>query len=478
MRKFFLLASFCLALIAPLAAQPAAAPQHDARLRGAYRFERDGWVYVHLEGTPSQIGYQHGMLLARDIEALIEVFAVEARHDSDKPWSFYRNSGRTILWPHIDGEYRAELEGIADGLHAQHSTLDLWDVVALNGFLELNHYYLPWLNDQKHKKNLPKTVPPGKCSAFIATGSITRGDRIVIAHNNWSSYAEGEHWNFVFDVVPTRGQRFLMDGAAGMITSGDDFGVNASGIMMTETTLPMARGFDPNGIPEFMRSRRALQYARSIDDYVAILRKGNNGGYANSWLIGDRKTGEIAYLELGLHHSPLLRKKEGYFVSSNYAENQDLIRDDTPGFDHDNLESSMNARRLRAAEFIELHRGEIDVPLAEFFLSDHQDSYEKKEDAGKRSLCGHEDNSPVGEKVWGDPPFAPAGAVSGKATDSALAAKLGFVGRAGHPCGQVFEAAPFLSAHPEFNWQKKILGDMKSGPWATFTAGEKPPAAK
>ena len=186
MRKFFLLASFCLALIAPLAAQPAAAPQHDARLRGAYRFERDGWVYVHLEGTPSQIGYQHGMLLARDIEALIEVFAVEARHDSDKPWSFYRNSGRTILWPHIDGEYRAELEGIADGLHAQYSTLDLWDVVALNGFLELNHYYLPWLNDQKHKKNLPKTVPPGKCSAFIATGSITRGDRIVIAHNNWS----------------------------------------------------------------------------------------------------------------------------------------------------------------------------------------------------------------------------------------------------------------------------------------------------
>ena len=27
---------------------------------------------------------------------------------------------------------------------------------------------------------------------------------------------------------------------------------------------------------------------------------GNNGGYANDWLIGDNKTGEIALLELGL----------------------------------------------------------------------------------------------------------------------------------------------------------------------------------
>ena len=27
---------------------------------------------------------------------------------------------------------------------------------------------------------------------------------------------------------------------------------------------------------------------------------GNNGGYANDWLLGDSKTGEIAQLELGL----------------------------------------------------------------------------------------------------------------------------------------------------------------------------------
>ena len=31
---------------------------------GEYRFEHDGWIYVHLEGSPEQIGFQHGSLLA------------------------------------------------------------------------------------------------------------------------------------------------------------------------------------------------------------------------------------------------------------------------------------------------------------------------------------------------------------------------------------------------------------------------------
>ena len=49
-----------------------------------------------------------------------------------------------------------------------------------------------------------------------------------------------------------------------------------------------------------MRSRKALQYSNSIDDYVRIMLDGNNGGYANDWLIGDTKTNEVAKLELGL----------------------------------------------------------------------------------------------------------------------------------------------------------------------------------
>jgi hypothetical protein len=36
--------------------------------------------------------------------------------------------------------------------------------------------------------------------------------------------------------------------------------------------------------------------------------------------------------------------------------------------------------------------------------------------------------------------------------------------------------APFLAAHPEFDWQKPILHDMIAGPWTTFIANQKPAA--
>jgi hypothetical protein len=457
----------------PASSAPSGADASDPRLKDSYKFNEGGWTYLHLQGTPEQVGFQHGYLLAREIEDNVHVYTVSAPKQDERPWSFFRETGKTVLWPHLDPEYQEELKGIAEGLKAQGSNLDLWDIVALNGDIEISGYYLPALNKKEHNPNPPAAVAPGKCSAFVATGSATKDGKIVIAHSNWSSYAEGERWTVVFDIVPSSGQHILMDGLPGVITSQDDFGVNSSGLMITETTLPMAKGFDANGIPEFERSRKAMQYATSIDEYAEIMRKGNNGGYANSWLIGDRKTGEIAYLELGLHQTPLTKKKDGYFVSSNFSADPALIRDDTPGFNPNDPESSMNARHIRAKEFMKEHYGKLDTALAEAYLSDHEDSYEHKIDAGKRSLCGHEDTSPIGEKVWADPPFNPGGAVTGKVMDSEMAAKLSFIGRAGHPCGEDFHAAKFLAAHPQFAWQKPILHDMIAGPWTTFTADEK-----
>ena len=53
-------------LMTVFAASAAAAP--DARLQGAYKFNEGGWTYVHLHGAPEKVGFQHGYLLAREIE--------------------------------------------------------------------------------------------------------------------------------------------------------------------------------------------------------------------------------------------------------------------------------------------------------------------------------------------------------------------------------------------------------------------------
>jgi hypothetical protein len=455
-----------------------AAPRPDPRLDKAYRFQQGGWTYVHVEGSPADIGYQHGYLLAPEIQDALEAIKLFDTHQSQHDWEFFRTTARQMLWPHIDAEYQQELQGIADGVKAHGVDLDVWDIVALNAFEEVPDYYVPWLAKQNKSAKNDKLKATGNCSAFIATGSMTKDHKIVIAHNNWTSYLAGERWVIVFDIQPEHGNRILMDGFPGVIVSDDDFGVNSAGIMITETTITQFEGWDPNGKPEFMRARKALQYANNIDDYVRIIKEGNNGGYANDWLIGDRKTGEIAYLELGLKNTPLWRTKDGYFVSSNFARDPKVIKEETT-FDPNDASSSPNARRIRWEELMKQAKGKIDVGMAEQFLGDHIDSYDSKGLAAdnahpnERALCGHVDNSPRGVKEWAWDSYNPGGAVQGKATDSAMAAKMSFVARAGHPCGADFLAEPFLEHHPEYSWQKPLLRDMKAGPWTVFSSGQK-----
>src|SRR5271155_1043831 len=286
-------------------------------LAKAYRFERGGWIYVHLEGVPHDIGYQHGFLLATEIADGFAAASLEMTHNSNRDWDFFRRAAREMLWPKIDPEYQAELQGIVEGLRARRVKLDLYDIVALNAFMELGDYYVPWLDKQTsagNKESTAATVHEGHCSAFVATGSYTKDHQIVIAHNNWTSYMEGARWKIIFDIVPQTGYAMLMDGYPGVIVSDDDFGVNSDGLMVTETTITDFRGWDPNGKPEFARARKAFQYAGSIDEYVKIMLDGNNGGYANDWLLADRKTNEIARFELGLKHSKVWRTKDGYFA--------------------------------------------------------------------------------------------------------------------------------------------------------------------
>src|SRR4029077_18261486 len=89
----------------------------DDRMKGSYRFERNGWIYVHLEGAPEQIGYQHGKLLARETEDLLRVLKPFLHHETKRDWEFYRKASRDVLWAKIDPEFQRELDGIVKGLN-------------------------------------------------------------------------------------------------------------------------------------------------------------------------------------------------------------------------------------------------------------------------------------------------------------------------------------------------------------------------
>jgi len=354
-------------------------------------------------------------------------------------------------------------------LKEQGIPLGLWDLVVMNAALELNPYFVNWDENRRRAGPGDSLLPTADhCSAFVATGSYTRDAKVIIGHNNWSSYLEGERWNIIFDIAPAHGHHLLMDGIAGFIHSADDFGINSEGIMITETTITRFQGWDPNGIPEFVRARKAMQYSASIDDFVRIMKERNNGGYANNWLLADRKVHEIASLELGLMHVTLRRTFDGYFSGANFPVDQRLLREETT-FDNNDNSQSATARRIRWEQLMEENKGEIDLAAGQRFLADHWDTFEGGIYPSERTLCGHIDLSPRGSLPW-QPPFGPAGAVQAKITDSTMAEHMTILAAAGHPCGMRFRVAEHLAAHPEFNWQKPLFRDLDSFPWTSFGA--------
>ena len=119
--------------------------------------------------------------------------------------------------------------------------LDLWDVIAMNAWLELDPYYIKWADGNF-------SAPPANIAAPSSPPGYTADGKPVITHNNWTDYMTGSRWNIMFDIVPERGNRFIMDGMPGLIHSADDFGINRAGLDdHGNYRQPVHGSFDPGG---------------------------------------------------------------------------------------------------------------------------------------------------------------------------------------------------------------------------------------
>jgi hypothetical protein len=428
-------------------------------------YEKNGWIYLHIEGKPFERGFQHGYTLAKEIYDGIRATETTWHYKTALGWDWLVETTGKIYTPKTDKEILEEIDGIAEGVNAAGYSTSRDELVAYNAAVELRRYWLPTKIDSL-KLNLPEEKKEA-CSSFIATGSMTADGGIVLGHNTMGGYYE-PLCRLIIDIVPEKGHRIFMQSCAGYVHSYTDFFITDAGLVGSETTIGGFYPFDPKDTPEFSRMRQATQYASSIDEWCEIMKKNNNGAYANAWLLGDINTNEIARLELGLRHVAFEKKKDGYFTGSNIAEDLKILRFETRSSELDIKESSV-ARRVRWKQLMKQYAGKIDIELAEQFEADHFDAYLNKENPCGRTLCDHDEIDDM--MVDSGVPFSPGGTYDGKVVDSKSAKNMTFYARWGSACGKPFYAKEFLEAHPQFDWMESILKDRPSQPWTEFKAG-------
>jgi hypothetical protein len=363
-------------------------PSPQERLKGSYRHDVAGWVYVHLEGKPRDIGYQYGALMAKEIDDAHRALRSDVRGPKGEGWEWYRTAAKDVFWNKVDAEYQQEMIGQAEGLQAKGFKYDEWDVLAYNAHIEIEGNYIPYLN-AKESGTAMVSASKESCSAFVATGTATKDGKIVLGHNLWWGYLMGQRANAMVDIKPLNGERVMFDAFCGMMHSGTDFAVNSAGIVLCETTIGGYAGFDPKGIPEFVRMRKAIQYGKNLEEVAKIFKKGNNGGYANTWLMGDTKTNEIGKLELGLKNVIFSTSTDGYYVGANFPEDPKLIREEVPGgWNADPRRNGSERRRLRWCTLLDAAKGQVDAEKGKAFLADTYDQVLDRKGASGSTLNG------------------------------------------------------------------------------------------
>ncbi len=468
-------------------------------MKKGYRTSKNGWNYIQLSGTQSHCGYWHGRLLAKEISDAVREAKQLILLQTGLDWDFFISDPDSIVhrWetvlkaqPYV--QFYEELDAVASGVNAEigGSALTVTDLLLWNGYTELTEYWYPSVADDLYRKlpgpvigskTISSQIPRGSrdhCSAFIATGSYTADGRVVLAHNSFTTYENSNYSNVVLSIDPEDGYPMIMQATAGYIHSLADFYLTSTGdrqgLMISETTLGGFHAYDPDGVPEFARIRYAVQYSGTLDEFAERFWQNNNGGYANTWLVGDIGSNEIMRFEAGLKFYRIDKTKDGYYAGFNAPEDPRIRNLECTNTGFADIRRHQGARQVRIPQLMEAYKGRLNTDTAQKIISDHFDVYLNKDNPCSRTVCSHYDlddrqfMSQAGRPL----PFQPQGAVDGIAATALEAEELALWARWGSSCGMPFYAEDFLKTHPQFQYLSPYLKDRPSQPWTKFKAGE------
>lgn len=462
--------------------------------------KKNGWWHVGIKGNAFDRGFQYGYLIAPDFKLAWKDSWSMTYLTTGVPYSSWQKAALEQTKDKIPAELRQEMEGIAKGLNTAGLHVTLADIITWNDMIELTGYWWPsvgmhnytkWVdpglinasafpapytkaemdsnNIELSKNSANIEGAKGNCSAFIATGKATDNKGIVIGHETFNDFWSGQFSNVILDITPDKGYKMAFQTAPGMIESGTDFWETGAGLAVVETTLANVMDWKAGGIPEFIRVREASQYANNIDSWIKLEEKGNNGGYANTWLIGDINNNHIAKFGQGRVYQYFNELKSGYFTGENVSVDPRLRYIEGSDVDYNDIRQQEGARRLRWIQLMHKYNGKIDVAVGQKMLGDTYDVYLNKIDASSRNICAEydKDSQPYVSDpaaVW-NVPFTPAGSVDGKVANSNDIKNLTISARFGRANGAPFDAKAFIKAHQQWGWQSGYLLSRPSEPW-------------
>lgn len=379
-------------------------------------FKKENSINIlKMKGTPYEMGYQHGYLLAEKISTMINTtiqatiaYISLATGNDLKTSEEWFNEGQVDAEPFLPEEFKIEMVGIYTGCNDAGVSVSLQQILLWNTNYDQwciyahPHYWHP--KEGIGKRQLTHVVQgAGGCSSFSAWNKAAGGDgKMIFSKDEDNFNMPGQLENrTMFIADPDKGYGHMFLSYPGMI--GLDGGFNNAGFeMMTQLNSMKNETMKGCGIGIF--TRLLLTHVNTIEGAVKVFKKyprctGIAYHVADSInkkaAVIETSATEVAvrYPELGQDFLYQANNSNCYpgwleYKGYNMVNDQKLVNElsdvstieawQTSLRDPKNIYVQAPSRVERYGELMKQHYGNINVQIAQEIMSDRYDPYTQK----------------------------------------------------------------------------------------------------
>ena len=110
-----LLSAFLMQSCSPVNVSQGDASQQKQWLSKAYRYDKNGWIFLHIKGAPFERGFQRGYLTANEIEDFNKTFAYVQEFETSEKLDFFVKAAARLFKGKVSKEYVEEMQGMTAG---------------------------------------------------------------------------------------------------------------------------------------------------------------------------------------------------------------------------------------------------------------------------------------------------------------------------------------------------------------------------
>jgi isopenicillin-N N-acyltransferase-like protein len=321
---------------------------------------------LKFEGSPHDLGFQHGKQLSRVINHTIVPFVdkdMKEKGISSQQIQKIVTKYQEIIqdsFPEVVMETRGLAEGA--GIHFEKAMLILllWEV----------------------RDTVSHSFP--ECSSFVACGDATvDGSPIATQNTDWPKHMQEKNIGYTFHFKPKGKYSFIGRGLAGNLGRSSVIGFNEKGLCFVGSGVRQMQGAG-FGFPPLISTRLGLENCATVDEFLDLLRGIPRWSHAGENVDVVDMEGNVARVSYTTKRIMTVQTKDHFMVSTNHFPNMEIRH---YGPRDKNAYPSSYARYERIVELLEMNCGEVDVEKAKRIMSDHKYGNEPPE--GAKSVCRH-----------------------------------------------------------------------------------------